>query len=158
MLKLCCITDLIRFMMKEPNKPMKGYVLEDDFFIVHDALVLMTAKEMIKWMKENNYYHSWLLHMNGLKYGTPYDGRPVGNRPDFMPLDNSLNRDILHSLRFHCVLSRFLLYGEGTYEEERNMRFSFSTTKEISRGLKNIWELKWEQLFQQGLSKILICH
>ena len=80
--------------------------------------------------------------MNGLQDGTPYYGRPVGNSPKFMPLDNSLNRDILHSLRFHCVLSRFVLDGEGTDEEERNMRFSLSTPKEIARGLKGIWESK----------------
>ena len=73
---------------------MKGSVHEDDLFIVHDALVLMKAKETIKWTKENNYFHRWLLPMNGLEYGTPYDGRPVGNIPEFMPLDNSLNRDI----------------------------------------------------------------
>ena len=80
--------------------------------------------------------------MNGLQEGTSYDGRPVGNSPEFMLLDNSLNRDILQSLRFHCVLSRFVLYGEGTDEEERNMRFSFSTSKEIARGMKRIWESK----------------
>ena len=59
-----------------------------------------------------------------------------------MPLDNSLNKDILHSLRFHYVLSPFLLDGEGTDKEERNMRFSFSTPKEIAIGLKRIWESK----------------
>ena len=80
--------------------------------------------------------------MNGLQDGTPYAGRPVGDSPEFMPLDNSLNRDILHSLYFHCVLSRFVLDGEGTDEEERNMCFSFSTPKEIARGLKRIWESK----------------
>ena len=80
--------------------------------------------------------------MNGLQDGTPYAGRPVGNIPEFMPLDNSLNRDILHCLRFHCVLIRFVLDGEGTDEEERNMCFSFSTPKEITRGLKRIWESK----------------
>ena len=37
--------------------------------------------------------------------------------PDFMPLDNSLNRDILHNSRFHYVLSRFVLDGEGIDEE-----------------------------------------
>ena len=93
-------------------------------------------------MKENNYFHRWLLPMNGLQYGTPSDGRPVGNIPEFMPLDNSLNRYILHSLRFHCVLSHFFLDGEGTEEEERNMRFSFSTPKEIAKGLKPIQESK----------------
>ena len=80
--------------------------------------------------------------MNGLQDRTPYDGRPVGNSPEFMTLDNILNRDILHSLYFHCVLSRFLLDGEGTDEEERNTCFSFSTPREISQGLKRIWELK----------------
>ena len=96
MSKFCCITHLIRFMMKEAGNLMKGSVHEDNLFIVHDALVLMKAKEAIEWMKENNYYHCWLLPINGLQDGTPYAGRPVGNSPEFMPLDNSLNRDILH--------------------------------------------------------------
>ena len=51
MSKFCCITDLIRFMMKEAEKLMKVSVHEDDLFIVHDALVLMTPKDMIQWMK-----------------------------------------------------------------------------------------------------------
>ena len=142
MSKFFCITDMIRFMVKEVDNLMKGSVHEDDLFIVHDALVLMTAKETIEWMKDKNCFHCWLLHMNGLQDGTPYAGLPVGNSPDFMPLDNSLNRDILHSLRFHCVLSRFVLDGEGTDEEESNMHFSFSTPKETARGLKRIWESK----------------
>ena len=77
--------------------------------------------------------------MNLLQDGTPYDKRHVVHSPKFIPLYNSLNRDILQSLPFHCVLSRFLLYGEGTYEEESNMRFSFSAPKEIARGLNRIW-------------------
>ena len=114
MSKFCFITDMIRFMMKEAENLMKGSVHEDDFFIFHDALVLMTAKETIEWTKEKNYFHRWLMPMNGLQDRTTYAGRPVGNSPEFMPLDNSLNRDILHSLHFHCVLSRFVLEGEGT--------------------------------------------
>ena len=93
-------------------------------------------------MKEKNCFHSWFLPMNGLQDGTPYAGRPVGNSPNFMTLDNRLNRDILHCLRFHCVLSRFVLDGEVTDKEERNMRFSFSTPKEIARGLNCIRESK----------------
>ena len=38
MSKFCCITNLIRFMMNEAEKLMKGSVHEDDLFIVHDAL------------------------------------------------------------------------------------------------------------------------
>ena len=87
-------------------------------------------------MKENNCFHHWLLPMNGLQDGTPYVGRPVVNSSEFMPLDNSLNRDILHCLRFHCFLSLFMLDGEGTDEEERNMQFSFSTPRKIARNRK----------------------
>ena len=82
---------------------MKGSVHEENLFIVNDALVLIIAKETIKWMKEDNYFHCWLLPINGLQDGTLY----VVNIPEFMPLDNILNRDIFHSLRFHCVLRRF---------------------------------------------------
>ena len=132
MSKFCCITDLIRFMMKEAEKLMKGSVHEENFFIFHDALVLMTSKETIKCMKDNNYFHHWLLPMNRFQDRTPYNGLPLGNIPEFMPLDNSLNRDILHCLRFHCILGRFWLDGEGTDEEEMNTRFSFSTPNKIA--------------------------
>ena len=66
MSKFCCITDLIRFMMKEAEKLIKGSVHEDYFFIVYDALVLMTVKETIKLMKEKNCFRRWLLPINGL--------------------------------------------------------------------------------------------
>ena len=56
-------------------------------------------------MRKNGYLHTWLLPLNGLQYGIPYASRPVGNIPDFIPLDNSLNRNILHSLRMHSFLS-----------------------------------------------------
>ena len=45
-----------------------------------------------------------------------------------MPLYNSLNRDILQSLFLHCVLIHFVLDGDGTDEEERNLRFGFLYT------------------------------
>ena len=35
-----------------------------------------------------------------------------------------------------------MLDGEGTNEEEMNMRLSFYTPKEIASGLNNIWESK----------------
>ena len=54
MSKFCCITDLIWFMKKEAENLMKGSVHEEDFFIAHDALVLIKAKETIQWTKEKN--------------------------------------------------------------------------------------------------------
>ena len=35
-----------------------------------------------------------------------------------------------------------MLDGEGNDEEERNMRCSFSTPREIDRGMKRIWDSK----------------
>ena len=59
-----------------------------------------------------------------------------------MPLDNLLNRDILHSLHMHGVLSCYILYGEETDKGESNKCFSYSTPREIVRGLKRIWDSK----------------
>ena len=81
MSKLCCITDLIRFMMNKAERLMKESVHEDDYYIIHDALVLITAKEKINWMKQKGYLHRWLLPLNGLQDGTPYAGRPVCKAP-----------------------------------------------------------------------------
>ena len=44
MLKLCFITDLIRFVVNEVEKLMKGLVYRENLFVVHDDLVLMRAK------------------------------------------------------------------------------------------------------------------
>ena len=70
---------------------------------------------------------------------TPYARLPVGDIPEFMSLDNSINRDILHSLRMYSVLSCYILDGEETDEEESNMFFRYSTPREIAQGLKRIW-------------------
>ena len=115
---------------------------EDDFYIFHNDLVLLTAKGKLNWIKQKGYLHRWLLPLNGLQDGTTYNSHSVGNIPDFMPLDNSLNRDILHSFRFHCVLSYSIVDGEETTEEDRNLCFSLSTTREIAQGLKHIWDSK----------------
>ena len=61
MSKFFCITDLTRFMISEAETLIKGSVHEDDFYIVHVTLVLMTAKETINRMKEKWYLHRWLL-------------------------------------------------------------------------------------------------
>ena len=84
---------------------------ENDLFIVHNALALMTEKETIIWMRQNGYLHQWLLPLNGLQDGTPYSRSLLGNSPEFTPLDNLINRDILHSLRVHSVLSRYIVDG-----------------------------------------------
>ena len=51
----------------------------------------MITTSTIQWMKEVDIYKRWLLPKNNLNGGTTYSGRPVGNPPEFMPLDNALN-------------------------------------------------------------------
>ena len=129
-------------MMKGEEKIMKGSVHEENFFMLHGDLVLMEENKIITWMKENNYFHCWLLPTNGFQDGTAYDGIPIDNCPKFLHLDNSLNIDIWHSLHFHCALIRFVIDSEGNDKEERIILFSLYTSKEICRGLKRIWEPK----------------
>ena len=64
-----------------------------------------------KMNAKSNYLHQWLLPFNGLQDWTPYYRCLVGNIPEFIPLDNSINRDILHSLSLHCIFSCFVLKG-----------------------------------------------
>ena len=129
--KFCCINNLISLIMNEAEKLMKGSLNKDGLFIVHNDLVLMKAKEKINWMRQNGYLHRWFLPLNGLQDGTPYAGCPVVNIPEFMPLDNSLNLDILHYLCMHSVLSCYILDGEEIDEDKSNMCFSYSTPREI---------------------------
>ena len=142
--------------MKEAEKLMKGSVHEDNLFIVYDYLVLLTSKETITWMRDNNYFHSWLLPMNGLQGGTPYSGRYVGNSPEFMTLDHILNRDILHSLSFHCVLSRFVLYGREPMRRIGRGDSVYLNQSKFPEDSIIYGNQKWEHLLQRGLSKILI--
>ena len=82
-------------MMNESENIMKGSVHKDDFFIVHDALVLMTLKETINCMRRKGYLYRWLIPRNGIQYGVPYSIRPVGNIHRLIPLHDLLNRDTM---------------------------------------------------------------
>jgi hypothetical protein len=77
----------------------KGTKNEDNWMFYHGALLLMTAKETIRWMPENSYQKQWILPVGGLhhwdKYLKAYFGGPsIGNSPENMPLDTSLNSHI----------------------------------------------------------------
>jgi len=47
------------------------------------------------------------------QFGKSWDGRPVGDFPELMPLDNSLNEDTHQSAWLHVVVSRSgIKYGD----------------------------------------------
>ena len=96
---IVCITELVKYMMRESARVMSGTKHADNWYFYHDALSLMTAKQTRDWMCENdvdgnNCMSKWLVPMCGCNSGTKFANRSVGNSPEFMPLDNSLNNDV----------------------------------------------------------------
>lgn len=86
---------------------MRGTKHKNDWCFYHDALSLMTASATTTWMKEQGYYSRWLLPLE-INRGTCFFGRPVGNSPEMMPMDSSLNKDVDDEVSYHCSLTSTL--------------------------------------------------
>ena len=52
-------------------------------------------------MKLKGYYKDWVLLKQGLNNGTVLKGCPVGNNPEMMPWDCSLNKDVDDAFQQH---------------------------------------------------------
>ena len=126
----------IRTLVKEIHDSSKAAFVNtvhaDDWYFYHDALSQMTAKSTVEWMKTEGYYKRWLIPQKGCNAGTVYANRPVGNSPEFMPLDNSLNQDIQVSLSLHCAITAHL-------PDADSRKFSMRTPKTIVEGIDKIW-------------------
>ena len=133
-----CVTDLIDHVIRESQSIMNGTIYEKNWFFYHDALSLMTANQSRDWMSKQKhgnktYLERWLLPFNGMNKGTQYKFMPVGNSPEFNPLDNSLNRDLQVSHDYHCAVTAHL-------EDDDERKFSKKTPRFISKGIKRIWD------------------
>ena len=106
----------------------------------------MTAKECIEWMKKTlvpgirtrrTIYSCWVLPQLGLnKDYLRFDGRPIGDLAEVMPLDTSLIKDVHESSRCHVVTSR-----SGAQHGCRDPRhFSFATPKEVARTYRQVFD------------------
>jgi hypothetical protein len=73
----------------------------------------------------------WLLPLESLQEGTRYQNSILGDSPELMPLDETLNMDIHVSARYHVAITSHL-------ENDNPLKFSFSTPKEISRAYLRI--------------------
>ena len=115
--------DVVMFNTNHPN----------DWVFHHDELSLVTSKECISWMKMTMFkgipiFNRWLLPEKELSKGTRYE-TVVGNSPEFIPLDNSLNRDIQTSHDMYCIYTNHL-------PKIDHLRFSKSTPNLIDRGIR----------------------
>ena len=106
----------------------------------------MTAKDCIAWMKttlvpgirtRRTIYSCWVLpQLNLNKEFSRYDGRPVGDSAELMPLDTTLNKDVHECARRHVVMSR-----SGAAHGCRDTRlFSFATPKEVARTYRRVFD------------------
>ena len=92
-----CITHMVEHIVKESSKFFKETKYEETWCFYHDALSLMTGKETVKWMKEKDYYKYWLIPTNNLQWEDDlksYHGQPVGDCPELMTWDCSLNNGL----------------------------------------------------------------
>ena len=112
---------------------MRGTVHEGNWYFIHDALSLVTAKITMEWMVQKGYKAKWRVPQNGVNAGTRCHGRPVGNSPEFMPLDNSLNADVKRAHDRHVGVTMHLPKDDAR-------KFSNRTPQAISRGIKRIVE------------------
>ena len=123
-----CITDLVMHMVNATKKVMRGTKFEGRELFFHDALSLMTTKETVSWMKEKNIYKHWILPELGcndiIGGKNCYANCPVGNSPELMCLDNSLNKDVREHFCRHVSCTQKL-------DRSDPRRFSNATPKEI---------------------------
>lgn len=133
-----CITDLVEHMVQASNAHFTYTKYKDTWvFFYHDALSLLTAKETIEWMKKKklgnrSYYDCWLLPKHGLNVGTTYDGRPVGNSPEMMPMDASLNKDVDDGVKQHIAYSYYL-------PDDDSHKFSMARPKMGLFAYRRVW-------------------
>ena len=133
-----CITSLVEYVMVESARVMVDTEHTNNWYFYHDALSLMTASQTREWMKKTNIggencMQKWLVPMLGCNKDTPFEHRSVGNSPEFMPLDMSLNNDVKIGHNFHCAITSHL----AQHDEKK---FSTSTPKLISRGIHRLVE------------------
>ena len=138
MKNVCDIRSLVTHIFEESANVMKGTKHENDFVVYHDALNTMYAEENKDWMKTQmingrSYHDIWVLPENDLNAGTNYHGRPVGNTPELMPLDQSLNQDV------HLCALRHVTYTRGLPRTDPRC-FSIDTPKQAFRTYSRVWQ------------------
>ena len=128
------INKLIDHMFSEAKRLMANTVHQNDFFVYHDALSLMTGKDSIKYMQEKGYWDRLIRPLNGLndKYSR-YKDRVIGKHPYLMPLDAHLNQDLHAAFDYHCVLTQHL-------SQDDPKKFSRNTPKVMERGYLKLWD------------------
>ena len=120
-----CITDLVLHMNSATADAFKDTQWRDNYFWYHDALTQLTCKRTRKWLTEEGLIKHWLLPVGPCNKGTVYFGRPVGNSPEIMPWDCSLNADVHSCVEFYSAVCKWIPQEHPLYAQ----RFSKASQK-----------------------------
>ena len=127
--------------------------------VYHDALSIMTSRSTKEWMKSKGYLDRWILPSSDLYDNLPkeahrfYEGKPVGNSPEFMPLDTHLNQDLHSSHDLHVTLTQDL-------PDDNDKKFDGSTPKRLSQSNHKLFHPQTgvapsSSRIQQDVSRVL---
>src|SRR4051812_25421669 len=114
---------------------MKGTKYENNWCFYHDVLSQLTCKETIEWMKLKGYYKYWVLPKQELNDGTIFEGCLIGNSPEMMPWDCSLNKDVDDVFQQHRAWTAQLTTDDP-------LKFCKSTTKQMDSEYLRILDSK----------------
>lgn len=144
--KCVCITEMVKHIVIHTKEFYKDTPQADTYYFSHDALSQLTANATVAWMKEitipgenKTIYDRWLKPELGLndRFGTKWQARLMGNSPELMPLDNSLNQDLHEGVRLHVSLST--MYFERGETEPRI--FLLTTPAQTASAIERVWEI-----------------
>jgi hypothetical protein len=116
-----CVTELIRHMEKHTKAAYAGTEYKNSYMWSHDSLTQMTDAACRQWMRKIGVWKRWVKPELGLNDSIPfvnkngeteittrYKKRPVGDQPELMPHDSSLNYDVDRSLSLHVMMTSHL--------------------------------------------------
>lgn len=124
------IQKLMTHIMTATAAAYSGTKYETSWLVYHDALSSLTSGATQAWMKVTftadgrSYFDCMVNPLNGLNAGTVYAGRPVGNSPEMMPLDSSLNKDLDDCVALHVTYCNHMVSTDPGFDT----RFSRSTS------------------------------
>jgi hypothetical protein len=129
--KFKCVTEMVDHIVAESRKMVDN---GDNFLFYHDALSIMTARECRNYMQAKGVLKHWVLPEFGLNDDFPrFKGVPLGNSPELMPLDASLNKDVDDGVARHCGITGFL-------KDNDPRKFLRDTPKRLNHAYVRVWE------------------
>jgi hypothetical protein len=135
-----CITLYTTHIWEQTAFAMHGTNHQDDWLVYRNGLSLMSAKCTVKWMMNTTtpdakkYIDGWTLPELGYNDDIPrFGGRPIGDLPESMPLDNTLNNDLKVSTPINVI-------DTVPLKEDDKRKFSLSAPKWCSEAIQRIWD------------------